>query len=206
MSPIQSQNNFYIQNIINKTNYNNGYQQPVRKISTNGSSTDLNMHPDNSFALEESLMSTPSTSNKNSVTNLNQYSNSILKQISSTTNSARRTYSSNTSAKIINIANIEEILEEPEEDFEKFVEKIGADLIPFIKTQKGSRFMQKFLNKISSDSVDKILSKVSPNFKEIMTDNYGNYFMQKLTQSCTDNQRAFVIDSVKILINFLDFE
>jgi len=46
----------------------------------------------------------------------------------------------------------------------------------------------------------------SKNFKELMTDSYGNYFVQKLIQSCSANQRLFILrhvfnDFVEIGIN-----
>lgn len=93
--------------------------------------------------------------------------------------------------------SFDDLIEEYGDDFEKFVEKIDAQLIPFIKTQKGSRFMQKFLNKISPESVDRMLNRLSSSFKEIMVDNYGNYFMQKLMQSCSSEQRVYVVQSVR---------
>lgn len=87
--------------------------------------------------------------------------------------------------------------EDTEEEYDTFIEKIGNNLIPFIKTQKGSRYMQKFLNKLQPEKISKLLYGLSKDLKEVMIDNYGNYFMQKLTQCCSSNQRMFVLQSVR---------
>jgi RNA binding exosome subunit len=90
---------------------------------------------------------------------------------------------------------IEENFEE-EEDFLKFLEKIGDNLVSFIKTQRGSRFMQKFLNKIPPEHISLLLSKMQKDFREIMIDSYGNYFFQKLAQCCSSTQRMYILESV----------
>ncbi len=93
----------------------------------------------------------------------------------------------------------DEIYDDPEEEFETFIEKMGNNLIYFIKTQKGSRYMQKFISKISSADLTDLLKRISLYFKDIMTDNYGNYFMQKLMQRCTPEQRVYVMENVKLI-------
>jgi hypothetical protein len=46
--------------------------------------------------------------------------------------------------------------------------------------QTGSRFLQKLLNKANNAVVSFLLSEIEENFAELMIDNYGNYFCQKL--------------------------
>jgi hypothetical protein len=89
-----------------------------------------------------------------------------------------------------------------EQSFSSFIEKIGENfkLIHFIKNHKGSRFLQKFLDRISPEDIDHLLKLIGGNFKEIMMDNYGNYFMQKLSQCCSSNQRIFILENVYINI------
>jgi hypothetical protein len=94
---------------------------------------------------------------------------------------------------------------EEEEDFYKFLQRIDDNLVQYIKTQTGSRFMQKFLNKISPIEIDFLIKKISPFFKDIMTDQYGNYFLQKLAQCCSFNQRILILENVRKFYNLLNF-
>jgi len=86
---------------------------------------------------------------------------------------------------------------EDEEDLINFVQKVGDNLTNLIKTQRGSRMMQKFLNKMSREDADFLLQKLSVNFREIMNDSYGNYFMQKMIQCCGSEQRMFILENIR---------
>ncbi len=108
----------------------------------------------------------------------------------------RKTYSAGVNQNVVSNIITDNFFEDGDEDFDEFLVKIGNNLIPFIKTQKGSRYMQKFLNKLAPEKVDKLLFSLAKDFKEVMVDNYGNYFMQKLTQCCSSNQRMFVLQNV----------
>jgi len=70
------------------------------------------------------------------------------------------------------------------------------DLPEFIKTQKGSRIMQKELNTIIPQTLDRLIEILSPNLCNIMNDTYGNYFSQKLIQCCTAQQRLKLLQSI----------
>jgi hypothetical protein len=111
-------------------------------------------------------------------------------------NLPKRNYSAGLSNHLVSNIICESLIEENEEDLQVFLDKIGENLIPFIKTQRGSRFLQKFMNKFMPEVLDKLLQLLSPNFKEIMNDNYGNYLMQKLMQTCSKQQRLYFIGSV----------
>jgi hypothetical protein len=112
----------------------------------------------------------------------------------------RETYSAGVNQNVVSNIITDNFYEDGDEDFDQFLEKIGNNLIPYIKTQKGSRYMQKFLNKLAPEKVDKLLFSLAKDFKEVMVDNYGNYFMQKLTQCCSSNQRMFVLQNVSLEI------
>lgn len=109
----------------------------------------------------------------------------------------RKNYSEGVNQNLVSNIISDNFNEDSEEEFDTFIEKIGNNLIPFIKTQKGSRYMQKFLNKLQPEKISKLLFGLSKDLKEVMIDNYGNYFMQKLTQCCSSNQRMFVLQSVR---------
>lgn len=122
--------------------------------------------------------------------------NSGLKNIKNEQKLPKKNFSGNLITSQTNPFQIYEEMINDDVTFENFVERIGGDLIPFIKTQRGSRLMQKFLNKVSAESVDRILDQLSPNLKEIMVDGYGNYFIQRLTQCCSTEQRVLVLGYV----------
>jgi hypothetical protein len=75
----------------------------------------------------------------------------------------------------------------------------GQEFIFFLKTQKGSRMMQKFVNKRSPEEIYAILEKILNFIKELMCDSYANYFIQKLFQCCTCNQRLEILKRVIII-------
>ncbi len=58
------------------------------------------------------------------------------------------------------------------------------------------RNLQKLLNKLQPENIDILLDNLKNNFAEMMKDTYGNYFCQKLIQSCSADQRIFIIKSV----------
>ena len=61
-----------------------------------------------------------------------------------------------------------------------------------------TRNLQKLLNKIQPEGLDSILDKLKFNFPELMIDTYGNYFCQKLIQSCSAEQRMFILRHVGV--------
>ncbi len=111
--------------------------------------------------------------------------------------------------------------EEKGEDFadlQELMNSITGELWDYAKSQKGSRYLlliliffkrnlQKLLNKIQPEGLDSILDKLKYNFPELMIDTYGNYFCQKLIQSCSSDQRMFILRHVTNKFNFfLDYE
>jgi hypothetical protein len=88
--------------------------------------------------------------------------------------------------------------EEEDQELEAFMDRMGSEFKTFIKTQKGSRYMQKYLNKITPDKINFLLERTQYDFKDIMCDPYGNYFVQKLIQCCSSNQRIYILKSVTI--------
>jgi hypothetical protein len=64
-------------------------------------------------------------------------------------------------------------------------------------TQSGSRHLQKELAKADSSFVEFVLHDIGSKLALVMVDRYGNYFCQKLLQSCTINQRSCVLQLIK---------
>ena len=87
-------------------------------------------------------------------------------------------------------------------DLEELLSAIDCELWLYASSQKGSRNLQKLLNKILSHELDVILEKIKEHFSFLMTDTYGNYFCQKLIQCCSSEQRVFILKNVRTF-NFL---
>jgi hypothetical protein len=86
------------------------------------------------------------------------------------------------------------------EDINELLESINTELWVYARSQKGSRILQKLLDKILPEELDIILEKIKKRFTELMTDVYGNYFCQKLIQCCSAEQRMFILKHVIFLI------
>jgi hypothetical protein len=86
------------------------------------------------------------------------------------------------------------------EDVQQLLSSIDCELWVYARTQKGSRNLQKLLNKIQPEGLDIILEKIKSNFYQLMTDTYGNYFCQKLIQCCSADQRMFILRNVRIYL------
>ncbi len=84
------------------------------------------------------------------------------------------------------------------EDVQDMINTINCEVWIYARSQKGSRNLQKLLNKISPEELDVILEKIKKKFAELMTDIYGNYFCQKLIQCCSAEQRMFILRNVKM--------
>jgi hypothetical protein len=85
------------------------------------------------------------------------------------------------------------------DDIQHLLNSINCELWVYSRTQKGSRNLQKLLNKIQPDDLDIILEKIKNNFYDLMIDIYGNYFCQKLIQCCSAEQRMFILRHVRYL-------
>lgn len=56
--------------------------------------------------------------------------------------------------------------------------------------------MQKLLLKLNVETVSIIIEILSKSFDKIIVDIYGNYFCQKLIQSCDTEQKIEILKSV----------
>lgn len=132
--------------------------------------------------------------NNNNIKNSKLKKNISLKN-NNPKNSVNNVNSSFTSTASSQLNSQYEILDD--ENFDSFIERVGENLKHLIKNQKGSRSMQKFLDKIYPEHVNRLLNIISSDLKEIMMDPYGNYFIQKLIQCSSSNQRMTILNTVK---------
>ena len=71
--------------------------------------------------------------------------------------------------------------------------------INLIKTIKGSKYLQNILltNPPKESEIDYITKIICNNYKEIMCDYYGNYFLQKFFPYCNFQNRIDILNSIK---------
>jgi hypothetical protein len=157
-----------------------------------------NMHD----GFNEGNLSMNFRNNKNSIqkkNSLNNKNNSENNSNSKNINNRDNINSSFTSSASSQVNSQFEILDD--ENFDNFIDRVGESLKYLIKNQKGSRSIQKFLDKIYPEHVNLLLARISGDLKEIMMDPYGNYFIQKLIQCSSSNQRMTILNTV-IFFNF----
>lgn len=63
-------------------------------------------------------------------------------------------------------------------------------------TQQGSKYLQRVLTHAAPEMVEFILKEVLGHLSNLMPDQYGNYFSQKLFQSCSAQQRYEILKSI----------
>ena len=73
----------------------------------------------------------------------------------------------------------------------------NISLHSYLKTQKGSRELQRQLYKISPIEIDNIIIHLSSIMHTLMRDKYGNYFCSKLIQNCSPEQRVKILEAIK---------
>ena len=54
-----------------------------------------------------------------------------------------------------------------------------------MKTHKGSINMQNFMKRANPALIDKIIDEIQEDIAFLLTDNYGNYFCQKLVHNAS---------------------
>jgi Mg/Co/Ni transporter MgtE len=66
-----------------------------------------------------------------------------------------------------------------------------------IMTKQGSKDLQKNIDRASPITIEKIVTEIEPKFAEILMDQYGNYFCQKLFLRLTDEQKHKLLMTLK---------
>ena len=82
------------------------------------------------------------------------------------------------------------------DDLDQLLASLKSDLSSFVRTQKGSRTLQKILDRIPPEKLFIILENLKDDFSFLMTDTYGNYLCQKLIQCCSAEQRVFILKHI----------
>lgn len=65
------------------------------------------------------------------------------------------------------------------------------------KDQRGCRFLQRKLQERETHTVKRIFSATCPHMVVLMTDLFGNYFCQKLVETCSDRQITQILKTIQ---------
>ena len=76
---------------------------------------------------------------------------------------------------------------------------LKGNFLKVIKSQNGSRVLQKVLKNTNKDILSKIFHEVKGNLKDLITDSYANYFCPKFFNSLYNNERFEYLEEVKNL-------
>jgi len=71
-----------------------------------------------------------------------------------------------------------------------------GELVEFAKTYNGSRILQKFFPKANQNQVEQVIQEIEDKLEELMLDPYANYMFQTLAQSCSGDQRYFLLKKI----------
>jgi len=76
------------------------------------------------------------------------------------------------------------------------IEEHVGELVEFAKTYNGSRILQKFFPKANQNEVGLFIGEIEGHLEELMLDPYANYMFQTLAQSCSADQRYFLLKKI----------
>lgn len=84
------------------------------------------------------------------------------------------------------------------ESFKKIICEYDTNsFVDYLCTSKGCSYMQTFLPELTIDEVDFIINLIGKKLSIVMTDNYANYFFQKLINNFIPRQRTHVLNLIK---------
>jgi pumilio RNA-binding family len=178
----QQQHNF--NNYFSNSNQSN-YPGPNSNRVYQGQSKSFKLHKNELFNLTERINSSEDVvqSSFNTMSNkkINSASSTSLNKQPNCRNSSKNQLND----KEPEISSIDELLA-----------SVQYDLSSFVRTQKGSRTLQKILDKIPPEKLDIVLEKLKGDFPFLMTDTYGNYLCQKVIQCCSAEQRIYILKNI----------
>lgn len=83
-------------------------------------------------------------------------------------------------------------------DLEKLIK--NGDLSSFVRNNVQSRLFQDYLDKATEEEIELIIKHLEEELKDLITDEYANYMMQKLFGVCTPQQRNHIMRELAIHI------
>ncbi|CAK73217.1 unnamed protein product (macronuclear) [Paramecium tetraurelia] len=76
------------------------------------------------------------------------------------------------------------------------LEQIRGNVVNFVKTQHGSRLIQKYFTTCTQIELDQLLQEIGPHLPDLMIDPYANYMFGSLSQSCAPHQRLYILQTI----------
>ena len=83
------------------------------------------------------------------------------------------------------------------QDFKRFCKKINTSLPDYICSKEGSKNIQKYINKFHPLKIIYLINNLYLNFEQIICDQFGNYFFQKLYKISTKKYRIKILYCIK---------
>jgi hypothetical protein len=74
---------------------------------------------------------------------------------------------------------------------------LAGSIRKIAQTQAGSRFLQKQLSKGTPEFIEFVLKEIENSLPELMTNDYGNYFCQRLLFNCSPSHRLLFIKQIR---------
>ncbi|CAD8209627.1 unnamed protein product [Paramecium pentaurelia] len=90
---------------------------------------------------------------------------------------------------------IQNSIDEWTEDLQN-LEQIRGNVVNFVKTQHGSRLIQKYFTTCTQMELDQMLQEIGPHLPDLMIDPYANYMFGSLSQSCAPHQRLYILQTI----------
>ena len=171
-------------NLKNESNNINNRSSSISSLSTFNSNKNLNSTNQNSYFLQNNLLSNSnfnnskiqSNINNNDLLNMNNLNNNDLHKRFLTTLIPQGT---NMQIEIL-LYELNCILSKKEKiDYFTYTNKIKGNIINIIKTHKGSKLFQNNVKSFSSEIIHQIFLEISSSLIELIIDPYANYFIKK---------------------------
>jgi hypothetical protein len=67
----------------------------------------------------------------------------------------------------------------------------------YLKSQNGSRSMQKYINKCSEQDIDIIIKSIEPHIPALFVDGYANFFFKTLCEICSPRNRVLILSKIQ---------
>ena len=73
----------------------------------------------------------------------------------------------------------------------------SENLHTYLRTQNGSRGLQKYISKCGEQDIEVILHAIEPHLSSLFCDSYANFFCKTLCEVCNAKQRVVIISKLQ---------
>ena len=82
------------------------------------------------------------------------------------------------------------------DEFKAYLSSLPCAPYEYLCSQKGAKDVQKILMKLSSECKTMLITVLNSSLSIVMTDIYGNYFIQEFVKFCNDNQLILILNYI----------